>query len=162
MAGSGRSRMMIEVTRGDMLEADAEALVNAVNCVGVMGKGLAAQFKRAYPKVFKAYQLACKRGEVQPGRMLVVETGQATPRWVINFPTKRHWRGKSRLEDIEAGLEALVADVRRLAIKSIAVPPLGCGLGGLSWAQVRPLIEHAFAAPLEVDVLLFEPGPKKR
>jgi O-acetyl-ADP-ribose deacetylase (regulator of RNase III) len=149
---------MIEVTRGDILKADAEALVNTVNCVGIMGRGIAAQFKRAYPKNFSAYQLACKRHEVQPGRMLVVETGElAGARWVINFPTKRHWRGGSRIEDIEAGLAALVAEIRRLGIQSIAVPPLGCGLGGLDWAEVRPRIEQAFAALPEVTVLLFEP-----
>jgi O-acetyl-ADP-ribose deacetylase (regulator of RNase III) len=149
---------MIELIRGDILKADAEALVNTVNCVGVMGRGIAAQFKRAYPKNFSAYQQACKRREVQPGRMLIVETGQLPrPRWVVNFPTKRHWRGNSRIEDIEAGLAALVADVRRLGITSIAVPPLGCGLGGLDWGAVRPRIEHAFAALPEVTVLLFEP-----
>jgi O-acetyl-ADP-ribose deacetylase (regulator of RNase III) len=149
---------MIEATRGDILKADAEALVNTVNCVGVMGRGIAAQFKRAYPKNFSAYQQACKRHEVQPGRMLIVETGQlAGPRWVINFPTKRHWRGNSRIEDIDAGLAALVADVRRLGITSIAVPPLGCGLGGLDWAAVRPRIEQAFATLPDVTVLLFEP-----
>ena len=150
---------MIEVTRGDILKADAEALVNTVNCVGVMGRGIAAQFKRAYPKNFSAYLQACKRHEVQPGRMLIVETGQlANPRWVINFPTKRHWRGNSRLEDIDAGLTALIADVHRLGITSIAVPPLGCGLGGLDWDAVRPRIEHVFAALPDVTVLLFEPA----
>lgn len=149
---------MIEVTRGDLLNADAEALVNAVNCVGVMGRGIAAQFKRAYPKNFTAYQQACKRHDVQPGRMLIVETGQlANPRWVINFPTKRHWRDNSRIDDIDAGLAALVAEVRRLGITSIAVPPLGCGLGGLDWAAVRPRIEQAFGALPDVTVLLFEP-----
>lgn len=152
------SRTMIEVTRGDILKADAEALVNTVNCVGVMGRGIAAQFKRAYPKNFSTYQQACSRHEVEPGRLLIVETGQfANPRWVINFPTKRHWRGNSRIEDIDAGLVALVADVRRLGIQSIAVPPLGCGLGGLDWSQVRPRIEQAFAALPDVKVLLFEP-----
>jgi O-acetyl-ADP-ribose deacetylase (regulator of RNase III) len=89
---------MIEVTRGDILKARAEALVNTVNCVGVMGRGIAAQFKRAYPKNFSIYQQACKRHEVQPGQMLIVETGIAAPRWVINFATKRHWRGNSRLK----------------------------------------------------------------
>lgn len=149
---------MIEVARGDILKADAEALVNTVNCVGIMGRGLAAQFKRAYAKNFSVYQTACKRHEVQPGRMLIVETGQlANPHWVINFPTKRHWRAQSRIEDIETGLAALVTDVRRLGITSIAVPPLGCGLGGLDWPDVRPRIEHAFAAFPDVTVLLFEP-----
>ena len=149
---------MIEVTQGDILQADAEALVNTVNCVGVMGRGLAAQFKRAFPNNFSAYQQACKRKEVQPGRMLIVETGRLeAARWLINFPTKRHWRGNSRIEDIDTGLVALVADVRRLGIKSIAVPPLGCGLGGLEWATVRPRIERAFAALRDVTVLLYEP-----
>jgi len=149
---------MIDVTRGDILQADAEALVNTVNCVGFMGRGIAAQFKRAYPKNFAAYAQACKRHEVQPGRMLIVETGRLTnPRWVVNFPTKRHWRGDSRIEDIDSGLAALIADVRRLGIKSIAVPPLGCGLGGLAWSEVRPRIEQAFAALPEVKVLVFEP-----
>lgn len=149
---------MIQSTRGDILKADAEALVNTVNCVGFMGRGIAAQFKRAYPANFKAYEAACKRGEVQPGRMLIAETGQpANPRWIINFPTKRHWRAGSKLEDIDAGLAALTADVRRLGIRSIAVPPLGCGLGGLAWAEVRPRIEAAFAELPGVTVLIFEP-----
>src|SRR5947207_2536726 len=113
---------MIEHTDGDILKADAEALVNTVNCVGFMGRGIALQFKRVFPRNFEAYEAACKRGDVQPGRMLVVETGQLTnPRYIINFPTKRHWRGKSRIDDIESGLQALVADVKRLGIRSIAV-----------------------------------------
>lgn len=149
---------MIKTMNGDILKADAEALVNTVNCVGFMGRGIAAQFKRAYPNNFGVYQSACKRHEVQPGKMLVVESGQLTnPRWIINFPTKRHWRGSSRMEDIEAGLVALVAEVRRLGIKSVAVPPLGCGLGGLKWAEVRPCIERAFSHLVDVEVLLFEP-----
>ncbi len=149
---------MIKATRGDILKADAEALVNTVNCVGFMGRGIAAQFKRAYPKNFSVYQAACRRGEVQPGKMLIVESGQLeSPRWIINFPTKRHWRGNSRLEDIDAGLTSLLAEVRRLGIKSIAIPALGCGLGGLDWSVVRPRIEQAFAELPEVTVLLFEP-----
>ena len=150
---------MIEFTQGDILRAEAEALVNTVNCVGVMGRGIALQFKRAFPANFVAYATACKRDEVQPGRMHIVETGQLTnPRWIVNFPTKRHWKGKSRIEDIDAGLDALVADVKRLGIKSIAVPPLGCGLGGLDWADVRPRIERAFAALPDVRVLVYEPS----
>jgi O-acetyl-ADP-ribose deacetylase (regulator of RNase III) len=150
---------MIELTTGDILKADAEALVNTVNCDGFMGRGIAAQFKRAFPASFKAYEQACKRGEVQPGRMLIVRTeAERGPRWIVNFPTKRHWRNRSRLEDIESGLAALVADVDRLGIRSIAIPPLGCGLGGLAWSEVRPRIERAFAAHPEVRVLLFEPA----
>ena len=149
---------MIELTRGDILRADAEALVNTVNCVGFMGRGIAVQFKHAFPDNFGVYESACKRGEVKPGRMLVVETGHLTnPRYVVNFPTKRHWRGKSRMEDIDAGLRALIADIRRLGIRSIAVPPLGCGLGGLDWADVRPRIERAFAQLPDVRVILYEP-----
>ena len=149
---------MIEIGKGNVLEADAEALVNTVNCVGLMGKGIALQFKQAYPANFRAYEAACRAGEVAPGRMFIFDNGRLTnPRYVINFPTKRHWRGKSRLGDIHSGLEALVADVRRLGICSIAVPPLGCGLGGLDWGKVRPMIEQAFSRLPDVRVLLFEP-----
>jgi O-acetyl-ADP-ribose deacetylase (regulator of RNase III) len=149
--------MIVPVT-GDLLKADAEALVNAVNCHGVMGRGIAAQFKQSFPANFTAYQQACKRGEVQPGRMLIFDLGaERRPRWIVNFPTKRHWRGRSRLEDIESGLAALVADLLRLGIRSIAIPPLGCGLGGLRWSDVRPRIEGAMAALPDVRVLLFEP-----
>lgn len=149
---------MIEIAKGNILEADAEALVNTVNCVGFMGKGIALQFKQAFPANFKAYEAACQSGEVVPGRMFIFDNGRLiNPRYVINFPTKRHWRGKSRIEDIRSGLRALIADVRRLNIRSIAVPPLGCGLGGLDWAKVRPLIEKAFAELPDVRVFLFEP-----
>src|SRR5438132_12919451 len=121
---------MIEYRTGDILTADAEALVNTVNCVGIMGRGIALQFKNAYPANFKAYAAACRRGELQPGHMFVFETGTFTnPKYIINFPTKRHWRGKSRLEDIEAGLTALAQEIRNREIRSIAVPPLGSGLG---------------------------------
>ncbi len=151
--------MAIELTRGDILRAPTEALVNTVNCVGFMGRGIALQFKHAFPRNFAEYQQACKRGDVEPGRMLIHQTGQlAGVRFIVNFPTKRHWRGKSKLEDIDAGLAALVRDVDRLGITSIAVPPLGCGLGGLDWKDVRPRIEGAFAALPDVRVLVFEPA----
>jgi O-acetyl-ADP-ribose deacetylase (regulator of RNase III) len=150
---------MITYLKGDILRAQAEALVNTVNCVGVMGRGVALQFKRAFPENFKAYAAACKREEVQPGRMFVFETGAlADPRYIINFPTKVHWRGKSRLEYIESGLEALVADVKRLRIRSIAIPPLGSGLGGLNWSEVRPLIDRALAELPDVQAQVYEPG----
>ncbi len=149
---------MVKFTKGNLLEADVEALVNSVNCVGVMGKGIALQFKRAFPKNFRAYQKACRQQEVQPGQMFIVETGSMlNPRYIINFPTKRHWREKSRIEDIEAGLGALVADVRRLGIRSIAIPPLGSGLGGLDWRHVRPKIEAAFADLSDVRTVIYEP-----
>lgn len=150
---------MIRFVQGDILKADSDALVNTVNCVGIMGRGVALQFKNIFPKNFKAYEAACKKGEVQPGRMFVFDTGELTPpRYIINFPTKRHWKGKSRIEDIEAGLEALVQEIRVRKIRSIAIPPLGSGLGGLDWATVRPLIEQALAAVPDVDVVVFEPG----
>jgi O-acetyl-ADP-ribose deacetylase (regulator of RNase III) len=150
---------MIEIAKGNILEADAEALVNTVNCVGFMGKGIALQFKQAFPANFKAYEAACNAGEVVPGRMFIFDNGRLiNPRYVINFPTKRHWRGKSRMADIRSGLTALLADVRRLGVRSIAVPPLGCGLGGLNWGEVRPMIEKAFSELPEVRVLLFEPA----
>jgi len=149
---------VIRYAQGDILEAHTEALVNTVNSVGVMGRGIALQFKRAFPGNFKAYEAACKRGEVQPGRMFVYETGELSPRFVINFPTKVHWRGKSRLEYIELGLEALVGEITTRNIRSIAIPPLGSGLGGLDWAEVRPLIERAMSIVPDVDAVVYEPA----
>lgn len=150
---------MIRFERGDILAADTEALVNTVNCVGVMGRGIALQFKNRYPANFKAYAAACKLGEVQPGKMFVFDRREITwPRYIINFPTKRHWRGKSRIEDIVAGLESLVQEVESRGIRSIAIPPLGSGLGGLDWRRVRPLIEQAMSSLEDVEVVVYEPG----
>jgi O-acetyl-ADP-ribose deacetylase (regulator of RNase III) len=152
---------MITSKTGDLLAEPVEALVNTVNCVGVMGRGVALQFRNAFPENFRAYKAACDRGEVQPGHMFVVELDQLTrPRWVINFPTKRHWRGKSRMEDIESGLVALVDEIRVRGIRSIALPPLGSGLGGLNWSEVKPRIVEALRGLNDVEVVLFEPaGP---
>jgi O-acetyl-ADP-ribose deacetylase (regulator of RNase III) len=150
---------MIEQGQGNLLTADAEALVNTVNCVGFMGKGIALQFKQAYPDNFDAYEQAVRAELVRPGSMFVFETGRCiNPKYIINFPTKRHWRGKSRLEDIRSGLVALVDEIKKREIKSIAVPPLGCGNGGLDWNVVRPLILAALEPLSEVHVLLFSPG----
>lgn len=149
---------MIEYKAGDILQGDAEALVNTVNCVGIMGRGVALQFKHEYPENFKAYEQACARGEVQPGQMFVFQTHQAiNPKYIINFPTKRHWRGKSRMEDVEAGLKALVREIEARRIRSIALPPLGSGLGGLDWRDVRPRIEAALGKLGDVRVIIFEP-----
>jgi O-acetyl-ADP-ribose deacetylase (regulator of RNase III) len=148
----------IELKTGDILKADAEAIVNTVNCVGIMGRGIALQFKKAFPANFRAYALACEDGEVQPGKMFVYDTGSfANPRYIINFPTKRHWKGKSRMEDIESGLVALTREVSERAIKSIAIPPLGAGLGGLDWDDVRPRIEAALRDLPNLHVLIYEP-----
>lgn len=149
---------MIEYKQGDLLAEDADALVNTVNCVGFMGRGIALQFKRVWPENFKAYAAACERGEVEPGRMFVFETGQLThPHFIINFPTKRHWRAKSRIEDIEAGLADLVAVIRERGIRSIAVPPLGAGLGGLDWKDVQPRIERVLGQLPGLEAIVFEP-----
>lgn len=152
---------MIVHATGNLLQSGAEALVNTVNCIGYMGKGIALQFKKAFPENFTAYQRACKVGKVKPGNMFIFETGTITnPKYIINFPTKRHWREKSRVQYIEAGLDALVNDVESLGIQSIAVPPLGAGYGGLDWPIIRPTIEEKFSDASSVRVLLYGPsGP---
>lgn len=152
---------MICFTTGNLLESDAEALVNTVNTVGVMGKGIALMFKEAFPANFLAYREACKQGRVRIGSMFVTD-GPAIgggPRWLINFPTKEHWRGRTKLSWVESGLDDLVRVLRDLKIRSVAIPPLGCGNGGLDWADVRPLIESRLAALEDVDVTVFEPAP---
>ena len=150
---------MIKLKKGDIFQEDVEALVNSVNCVGVMGRGIALQFKNLFPENFKAYKQACDRNEVRPGRMFVYESVKMmNPRYIINFPTKRHWRGKSRIEDIDAGLQDLGHVIEELGIRSIAIPPLGTNLGGLSWSEVQPRIEAALANKANVEVVLFQPG----
>jgi O-acetyl-ADP-ribose deacetylase (regulator of RNase III) len=149
---------MISEAEGNLLDAHVDALVNTVNTVGVMGKGIALQFKRAYPAMFRDYASAAKRGDLAIGRMHVWHTGQYDgPKIIINFPTKRHWRGGSKLTDIEMGLNDLVKVIRRERIKSIAVPPLGCGHGGLDWADVEPLIRSKLASLEDVDVRVYPP-----
>lgn len=151
---------MISTTQGDLLAADVEALVNTVNCVGVMGRGIALQFKDAYPDNFAEYSAACAANEVVPGKMHVYATGQLTnPRFIINFPTKRHWRGNSRIEDIESGLVDLRRVISERKIKSIALPPLGSGLGGLPWPSVKARILEALSDLDDVSITLFEPRP---
>lgn len=149
---------MIEYKTGDILRENADAIINTVNCVGVMGRGIALQFKKTFPDNFKAYAAACKNRQVEPGRMFVFETGQLTaPRYIVNFPTKRHWRGASRMEDIDAGLKALVDTIHQYQIQSIAIPSLGSGLGGLDWAEVKPRIESALRPLRDVRVIVYEP-----
>lgn len=150
---------MIREDHGNLLRAEVDALVNTVNTVGVMGKGIALQFKRAYPEMFRAYERAAKSGELQLGEMFVWETGVLDgPRLVINFPTKGHWRSPSRIADIENGLRDLVDVIERYQVRSIAVPPLGCGHGGLNWDEVAPLIWRALGPISDtVDVLVYPP-----
>jgi O-acetyl-ADP-ribose deacetylase (regulator of RNase III) len=152
------AKTMIRIGSGNLLLADVDALVNTVNTVGVMGKGIALQFKRAYPAMFKAYEAAVRAGDVRLGEVYVWRTeAMSGPRFVINFPTKGHWRARSRLSDIDMGLKDLVRVVHELGITSIAVPPLGCGNGGLDWNDVEPMILRAFESIPAVDVLLYAP-----
>ncbi len=150
---------MIRYKTGDLLAEETEALVNTVNCVGVMGRGIALQFKKQFPGNCTMYEKACSRNEVVPGKMFVYETGRLlNPKYIINFPTKRHWREASRLEDIDSGLEDFVRMIKEYGITSIALPPLGCGLGGLDWGIVRDRIETALMELSEVEVVVFEPN----
>ncbi|MER6139290.1 macro domain-containing protein [Streptomyces sparsogenes] len=154
---------MIRHGTGNLLLADVDALVNTVNTVGIMGKGIALQFKRAYPSNYDDYKAACERGDVVVGRMHVHALDQVGgPRFIVNFPTKRHWRSPSRIEDIAAGLVALRDEIVERGIKSIAVPPLGCGNGGLNWGAVEPMITRVLGNIPGVEVLVWQPSGAPR
>lgn len=149
---------MIEYKVGDILADESEALVNSVNCVGVMGKGIARQFKDRFPANFRAYHDVCERGDLKLGSVFVyVNNMMWSPRYIINFPTKDHWRSRSKLTDIEMGIAALKDEIVKRRIRSIAIPPLGSGLGGLSWTDVKPLIETALGDLADVRVTVYEP-----
>lgn len=148
---------MITFTQGNLLEARAEALVNTVNTVGVMGKGIALMFKERFDENFRRYAAACKAKEVQTGKMFVTPVHELEgPRWIVNFPTKQHWRAPSRMEWVVDGLQDLRRFLIEQQVKSIAIPPLGAGNGGLEWADVREQIEQALG-DLDIDILVFEP-----
>jgi len=152
---------MISYTQGNLLESGAEALVNTVNTVGVMGKGIALMFKERFAANFTLYSAACKSKQVKVGQMFVTATGELEgPRWVINFPTKDHWRAPSRLEWIDAGLKDLKQVLREREIKSVAIPPLGAGNGGLDWPTVKALIVAALSDVNDVDIVVYEPTDK--
>lgn len=149
---------MIRYTQGNLLEAPVEALVNTVNEVGVMGKGIALMFKEAFPDNTRIYEAACRDKEVQVGRVLVTANPVLFgPRWIINFPTKKHWRHPSQIEWIRSGLLDLARVIRELKIRSVALPPLGCGNGGLQWSLVRREIVAALSDIADVDVVVYEP-----
>lgn len=149
---------MVKYKQGNILSEDVEAIVNTVNCVGVMGRGLALQYKNKFPDNFKIYANACKSDEVLPGKMFVTQTGQLTnPKYIINFPTKRHWKGKSKIEDIEDGLIDLVDTIEKYDIKSIAIPPLGSGLGGLDWSIVKSKIQDTFYDMKDISIVVYQP-----
>lgn len=149
---------MIQYVNGNLLQANVEALINTVNCVGIMGKGIALQFKQAFPENFDAYAKACQQQQVQVSSMFVFNTGaMLNPRFIINFPTKKHWRGKSELIFIEQGLIDLKKVIQDYQIKSIAIPPLGCGNGGLDWEIVKSLIEHSLSDLTDVEIYVYAP-----
>ena len=153
---------MIYERLGNILKANAQALVNPVNCVGVSGKGLALQFRRAWPTNYLSYVGTCKDGQLRPGRLHIFATGRlGNPKWIINFPTKDDWRDKSKLIYVEGGLDALVAECLTNRIESVAIPPLGCGLGGLKWEDVEKLIRDRFAARRDIIVELYVPVEEK-
>ncbi|MBQ3351943.1 MAG: macro domain-containing protein [Thermoguttaceae bacterium] len=150
---------MIKYCEGNILLANAEALVNTVNTVGVMGKGIALQFKKAFPDMEKEYIAACKNGSLRIGKLQVWDSGSFfNPRYIINFPTKQHWRYPSKLSYIQAGLTDLIQIIRQLGITSIAIPPLGCGLGGLDWLQVNQEIVSALGAMEDVEIQIYKPN----
>ena len=157
LLGKGKTQV-IQYKQGDLLAENAEALVNTVNCVGVMGRGIALQFKKRFPDNYKFYEKSCKTGEVVPGKMLVYKSENLLdPPYIINFPTKRHWRGNSKVEDIENGLSDLVNVIKEHKIKSIAIPPLGCGLGGLEWSEIKPRMVSALSDLKDVEIIIYEP-----
>ena len=148
---------MIVYTKGNILEAGTHAIVNTVNCVGTMGKGLALAFKQAYPRNYELYADACSKGNVRVGEMFITRISKnAFPHYIVNFPTKNHWRDPSRLEWIEEGIQDLLNKIKEYNIVSIAIPPLGCGLGGLDWFDVRILLSNYFAGA-KVQTLIYEP-----
>lgn len=152
---------MIQYVQGNLLDSDVEALVNTVNTVGVMGKGIALMFKEAFPENYKLYKEACKREVVQVGKMFVTENRDLFgPRWIINFPTKQHWRNPSKFAWIKAGLDDLKKVIYEKQINSIALPPLGCGNGGLQWSEVKQLIESKLAQLPDIEIIVYEPTQK--
>lgn len=149
---------MLHFTNADLFSIEAEAIINTVNCVGVMGKGIALEFKKRFPANFKLYEQACEQKLVQPGQMLIYDSAALFGhRYIINFPTKRHWRAASRLEDVQSGLLDLRQQLQKLGIKSLAMPALGCGLGGLDWTQVRALIEQQLGDMHDIEIYVCEP-----
>jgi len=153
--------MTIYFKKGDMFSEPVEALVNTVNCVGVMGKGVALEFKNRWPANFRAYKKLCDAKALAPGQMFIFDTkdlfASEGPRFLVNFPTKAHWRSKSKLSYVADGLDALAEKIKYHNIKSIAIPPLGCGNGGLDWSDVKPLIETKLGELDGVDIIIFPP-----
>lgn len=146
---------MVTFSSGDIFNSSAQVLTNTINVVGVMGAGIALEFKRRYPVMFEDYQRRCSEGKVRPGEPYLWEDDHVQ---ILNFPTKRHWRDSSQLSDIEAGLSYLATHYQQMGIYTLALPPLGCGLGGLRWDQVRPLIQKYLGPLPDLEVVVFEPA----
>jgi len=157
--------MTINFESDNLFDTDAEAIVNTVNCVGVMGKGVALEFKKRWPENYKAYKKACDSGTLRPGKLLVFDRrsllSSPLPRFLINFPTKDHWRSKSKIEYITEGLDRLAEEIERHGISSIAIPPLGCGNGGLEWIEVRPIIVAKLSHLTDVTIHIHGPAPAR-
>ena len=152
--------MTIKFKHGDMFQEPTQAIVNTVNCVGVMGKGVALEFKKRWPDNFEAYRKLCRDKKLVPGNMFVFDRGGIIndgPRFLINFPTKNNWRSKSKISYITDGLDDLVKKINGLNITSITIPPLGCGNGGLGWKKVKPIIEEKLNALSNVEIIIFSP-----
>ncbi len=149
---------MIKYVTGNILESNAAALINTVNTVGVMGKGIALQFKKAYHNNYKAYVEACKKNEIEIGKLFIIKDSNLSSgeKYIVNFPTKKDWRKPSEYSFIDAGLDDLIRVLKEYNIKSIAIPPLGAGNGGLEWEKVKKIIEHKLSN-LDVEIIVFEP-----
>lgn len=145
---------MVTYVTGDIFRSPAQVITNTVNCVGVMGAGIALEFKKRYPDLFNDYKQRCQKGEVIAGRPYLFENDKVQ---VLNFPTKRHWKNNSDINDIEDGLKYLAEHHADMGIFFLALPPLGCGLGGLEWASVKTLIDKHLGPLPDLEVLVYEP-----
>lgn len=151
---------MLNFVHGDLFDSKAEALVNTVNTVGVMGKGLALDFKQRYPGNFELYKAACEIGLVAIGSVFITRPDDLVgPKWIVNFPTKEHWRHRSQLAWIQSGLKDLKTFITQYGVRSIAIPPLGAGLGGLYWPDVRALIIEVLGNLKDVEILVYGSPP---
>jgi O-acetyl-ADP-ribose deacetylase (regulator of RNase III) len=146
----------LNFTRGDLFKSKAQVLVNPVNCVGVMGAGIAKEFKRRFPKMFVAYKKACDEGKLHPGTLMLWKDRESLDRYVLNFPTKKHWRSKSKLVWIEEGMQFFTKHHKEWNIRSIAFPALGCGKGGLDWKDIKPIFKK-YLSDVDINVFVFEP-----
>lgn len=149
---------MITYKKGDIFSSNAQVITNTVNCVGVMGKGLALTYKKEYTEMFADYKARCEKGGVNPGEPYLWENDEVQ---ILNFPTKRHWKQKSLLEDIDLGLKYFAENYADMGITSIAFPPLGCGNGGLKWSDVKNLINKHLGDLEDIDIYVYEPQDAK-